>query len=123
MATKLWRIEEGEAGKKELFGWPVKAGSGYSFNAGIPKSPILRRVLHVFVPRKRKFERNKWLRELWRYKFNCEFDLPKDSTQNKCEAQRQSKENFNPDDKVQFVIEAVYAIAHALQAMKERFAR
>ncbi|KAI1732138.1 receptor family ligand binding region domain-containing protein [Ditylenchus destructor] len=69
-------------------------------------------------PGQEKFERNKWLRELWRFKFNCEFDLPQDSTLNKCEAQRQSKENFNPDDKVQFVIEAVYAIAHALQAMK-----
>ena len=33
----------------------------------------------------------------------------------RCEHMVQSKENFNPDDKVQFVIEAVYAIAHALQ--------
>uniref|UniRef100_A0A1I8AVZ6 G_PROTEIN_RECEP_F3_4 domain-containing protein n=1 Tax=Steinernema glaseri TaxID=37863 RepID=A0A1I8AVZ6_9BILA len=66
-----------------------------------------------------KFERNKWLRELWKHKFNCEFGLPPESTVNRCEAQRQSKENFNPDDKIQFVIEAVFAIAHALQAMKQ----
>ncbi|VDK64733.1 unnamed protein product [Onchocerca ochengi] len=66
-----------------------------------------------------KFERNKWLRELWRHKFNCEFDLPEESTLNRCENYRQTTENFNPDDKVQFVIDAVYAIAHGLQGMKE----
>uniref|UniRef100_A0A914RV76 Uncharacterized protein n=1 Tax=Parascaris equorum TaxID=6256 RepID=A0A914RV76_PAREQ len=66
-----------------------------------------------------KFERNKWLRELWEYKFNCEFGLPHGSTLNRCENQRQTRENFNPDDKVQFVIEAVFAIAHGLQAMKQ----
>ncbi|KAK0397750.1 hypothetical protein QR680_002252 [Steinernema hermaphroditum] len=66
-----------------------------------------------------KFERNKWLRELWMHKFNCEFDLPPESTVNRCEAHRQPKEDFNPDDKIQFVIEAVFAIAHALQAMKQ----
>uniref|UniRef100_A0A0R3RTD3 G_PROTEIN_RECEP_F3_4 domain-containing protein n=1 Tax=Elaeophora elaphi TaxID=1147741 RepID=A0A0R3RTD3_9BILA len=66
-----------------------------------------------------KFERNKWLRELWRYKFNCEFDLPEQSTLNRCENHRQTVENFNPDDKVQFVIDAVYAIAYGLQGMKE----
>uniref|UniRef100_A0AC35GRS0 G-protein coupled receptors family 3 profile domain-containing protein n=1 Tax=Panagrolaimus sp. PS1159 TaxID=55785 RepID=A0AC35GRS0_9BILA len=65
-----------------------------------------------------KFERNKWLRELWEHKFSCEFDLPEETSKNKCEPIRQSKENFSPDDKIQFVIEAVYAIAHALQSMK-----
>ncbi|CAK5078901.1 unnamed protein product [Meloidogyne enterolobii] len=50
-------------------------------------------------PGNENFERNKWLR---------------------CEAQRQSADNFSADDKVQFVIEAVYAIAHALQSMKEK---
>uniref|UniRef100_A0A183BM47 G_PROTEIN_RECEP_F3_4 domain-containing protein n=1 Tax=Globodera pallida TaxID=36090 RepID=A0A183BM47_GLOPA len=69
-------------------------------------------------PGTERFERNKWLKELWRHKFNCEFNLPMGSTQNRCEAQRQSRENFSPDDKIQFVIEAVYAIAHALQSMK-----
>ncbi|KAE9551725.1 hypothetical protein FO519_005058 [Halicephalobus sp. NKZ332] len=69
-------------------------------------------------PGNEKFERNKWLRELWEHKFDCEFDLPERSTKNRCESQRQSVENFSPDDKVQFVIEAVYAIAHALQKMK-----
>ncbi|KHN85912.1 putative metabotropic glutamate receptor mgl-1 [Toxocara canis] len=66
-----------------------------------------------------KFERNKWLRELWQHKFNCEFGLPDGSTLNRCENQRQTRENFNPDDKVQFVIDAVFAIAHGLQAMKQ----
>ncbi|KAH7732252.1 metabotropic glutamate receptor 3-like protein [Aphelenchoides avenae] len=69
-------------------------------------------------PGKDKFERNKWLRELWRHKFDCEFDLPPDSTLNRCEAQRQSVDSFSPDDKIQFVIDAVFAIAHALQSMK-----
>uniref|UniRef100_A0A914DR92 G-protein coupled receptors family 3 profile domain-containing protein n=1 Tax=Acrobeloides nanus TaxID=290746 RepID=A0A914DR92_9BILA len=67
-----------------------------------------------------KFERNKWLKELWEQKFDCQFNLPEESSLNKCEHMVQSKENFNPDDKVQFVIEAVYAIAHALQAMKQK---
>ncbi|CAD5222740.1 unnamed protein product [Bursaphelenchus xylophilus] len=69
-------------------------------------------------PGQEKFERNKWLRELWRRKFNCEFDLPEDTTINRCEAQRESRESFTPDDKIQFVIEAVFAIAHGLQEMK-----
>ncbi|VDK76861.1 unnamed protein product [Litomosoides sigmodontis] len=66
-----------------------------------------------------KFERNRWLRELWRHKFNCEFDLPEQSALNRCEDYRQTTENFSPDDKVHFVIDAVYAIAHGLQGMKE----
>ncbi|CAG9539662.1 unnamed protein product [Cercopithifilaria johnstoni] len=66
-----------------------------------------------------KFERNKWLRELWRHKFNCEFDLPEQSRLNRCENYRQTMKNFNPDDKVQFVIDAVHAIAYGLQGMKE----
>ncbi|VDN05716.1 unnamed protein product [Thelazia callipaeda] len=70
-------------------------------------------------PGHHKFERNKWLRELWRHKFNCEFDLPKESTMNRCENHRQTVNNFNPDDKVRFVIDAVFAIAYGLKAMKE----
>ncbi|KAI6239141.1 putative metabotropic glutamate receptor mgl-1 [Aphelenchoides fujianensis] len=69
-------------------------------------------------PGAKKFERNKWLRELWQRKFNCQFGLPPDSSQSRCEEKRESKESFNPDDKVQFVVDAVYAIAHALQEMK-----
>ncbi|KAI6177304.1 G-PROTEIN-RECEP-F3-4 domain-containing protein [Aphelenchoides bicaudatus] len=65
-----------------------------------------------------KFERNKWLRELWKKKFNCQFGLPKNSPHKRCEEQRESAESFNPDDKIQFVTEAVYAIAHALNEMK-----
>lgn len=30
-----------------------------------------------------KFERNKWLKELWEQKFECKFDLPEGSTKNK----------------------------------------
>lgn len=33
----------------------------------------------------------------------------------RCEDMRQDKDAFVTDDKVQFVIDAVYAIAHALQ--------
>uniref|UniRef100_A0A915PFX1 G-protein coupled receptors family 3 profile domain-containing protein n=1 Tax=Setaria digitata TaxID=48799 RepID=A0A915PFX1_9BILA len=81
--------------------------------------PSFERYFLSLNPGHEKFERNKWLRELWRHKFNCEFDLPEQSTLNRCENHRQTMENFNPDDKVQFVIDAVYAIAHGLQAMKE----
>ncbi|TMS37326.1 hypothetical protein L596_004279 [Steinernema carpocapsae] len=34
-------------------------------------------------PGNEKFERNKWLRELWKHKFNCEFDLPPESKTNR----------------------------------------
>lgn len=34
-------------------------------------------------PGSERFERNKWLKELWRHKFNCEFNLPPGSTQNR----------------------------------------
>ncbi|KAI6218429.1 G-PROTEIN-RECEP-F3-4 domain-containing protein [Aphelenchoides besseyi] len=68
-------------------------------------------------PGSKNFERNGWLKELWKRKFNCEFGLPV-SSHNRCEEKKQSKESFNPDDKIQFVIDAVYAIAHGLQEMK-----
>ncbi|PAV91736.1 hypothetical protein WR25_03680 [Diploscapter pachys] len=63
-----------------------------------------------------KFERNQWLRELWQVKFKCEIGAPQESSVNRCEDIRQSSEGFNADDKVLYVIDAVYAIAHALQA-------
>ncbi|CEF60191.1 Metabotropic glutamate receptor 3 [Strongyloides ratti] len=72
-------------------------------------------------PGTKKFERNKWLRELWRHKFTCEFDLPPGDKRERCENKRQTAEHFSPDDKIQFVIEAVYAIAHGLKKMKERY--
>ncbi|PAV85307.1 hypothetical protein WR25_13098 isoform B [Diploscapter pachys] len=65
-----------------------------------------------------KFERNQWLRELWQVKFKCEFGAPPESSVNRCEDIRQPPEGFNADDKVLYVIDAVYAIAHALQAYK-----
>lgn len=34
-------------------------------------------------PRTDQFERNPWLRELWREKFECEFDSPEGSLMNK----------------------------------------
>ncbi|VDD92879.1 unnamed protein product [Enterobius vermicularis] len=70
-------------------------------------------------PGKKEFERNAWLKELWRQKFDCEFGLPEESTGNKCENHKQTKDNFSPDDKVQFVIDAVFAIAYGLQALKK----
>ena len=33
----------------------------------------------------------------------------------RCENHKQTKDNFSPDDKVQFVIDAVFAIAYGLQ--------
>ncbi|KAK6759892.1 hypothetical protein RB195_021449 [Necator americanus] len=82
------------------------------------KVPSFDEYLLSLHPGSEKFERNKWLRELWISKYKCSFDLPPESTENRCEDARQTSENFHADDKVQFVIDAVYAIAHALQAMK-----
>ncbi|VDM61729.1 unnamed protein product [Angiostrongylus costaricensis] len=82
------------------------------------KVPSFDEYLLSLRPGTEKFERNKWLRELWRSKYKCDFDLPPESTENRCEDARQTSDNFHSDDKVQFVIDAVYAIAHALQAMK-----
>ncbi|PAV80478.1 hypothetical protein WR25_20701 [Diploscapter pachys] len=66
-----------------------------------------------------KFERNQWLRELWQVKFKCEFGAPPESSVNRCEDIRQSPESFSVNDKVLYVIDAVYAIAHALQQNQE----
>ncbi|KAJ1373278.1 hypothetical protein KIN20_035637 [Parelaphostrongylus tenuis] len=82
------------------------------------KVPSFDEYLLSLHPGTEKFERNKWLRELWRSKYKCDFDLPPESRGNRCEDARQTSDNFHSDDKVQFVIDAVYAIAHALQAMK-----
>ncbi|VDK43789.1 unnamed protein product [Anisakis simplex] len=81
--------------------------------------PLFEEYFLSLNPGSDKFERNKWLYELWEHKFNCKFGLPDGSKQNRCENQRQTREDFNPDDKVQFVIDAVFAIAHGLQAMKQ----
>uniref|UniRef100_A0A0K0D6Y4 ANF_receptor domain-containing protein n=1 Tax=Angiostrongylus cantonensis TaxID=6313 RepID=A0A0K0D6Y4_ANGCA len=81
------------------------------------KVPSFDEYLLSLHPGTEKFERNKWLRELWRSKYKCDFDLPPDSTENRCEDARQTSDNFHSDDKVQFVIDAVYAIAHALQVI------
>ncbi|CAJ0583098.1 unnamed protein product, partial [Mesorhabditis spiculigera] len=70
-------------------------------------------------PGSEQFERNKWLRELWMSKFDCEFDLPDQSTRNRCEDQRNTPDSFTADDKVQYVIDAVYALAHALRSYKD----
>ncbi|WKY15018.1 hypothetical protein Q1695_000494 [Nippostrongylus brasiliensis] len=83
------------------------------------KVPSFNEYLMSLQPGSEKFERNKWLRELWISKYNCKFDLPPESTENRCEDARQMSDDFNVDDKVQFVIDAVYAVAHALQAMKD----
>uniref|UniRef100_A0AC35U3M6 Poly(A)-specific ribonuclease n=1 Tax=Rhabditophanes sp. KR3021 TaxID=114890 RepID=A0AC35U3M6_9BILA len=71
-------------------------------------------------PGSEKFQRNGWLRELWRQKFNCAFDLEDENDPNRCEDKRMSRDHFSADDKIQFVIEAVYAIAHGLKEMKEQ---
>ncbi|EYB97842.1 hypothetical protein Y032_0136g1956 [Ancylostoma ceylanicum] len=84
------------------------------------KVPSFDEYLLSLHPGSEKFERNKWLRELWISKYKCSFDLPPESTENRCEDARQTGDNFHADDKVQFVIDAVYAIAHALQAMKSK---
>ncbi|CAD6188743.1 unnamed protein product [Caenorhabditis auriculariae] len=82
------------------------------------KVPSFEEYFMSLHPGTEKFERNKWLRELWQIKYKCEFGAPVSSNANRCEDIRQTTEGFKADDKVQFVIDAVYAIAHGLQAMK-----
>ncbi|VDN53509.1 unnamed protein product, partial [Dracunculus medinensis] len=83
------------------------------------KVPSFEEYFLSLHPNDENFKRNSWLKELWNQKFFCEFDLPIDSKKNRCENYKQSRENFNADDKVEFVIDAVFAIAHGLKAMKE----
>ncbi|GMR60187.1 hypothetical protein PMAYCL1PPCAC_30382 [Pristionchus mayeri] len=63
------------------------------------------------------FDRNSWLKELWREKYNCRFsDDPEWNGRDRCEKKMHTGA-FHADDKVQFTINAVYAIAYALDAM------
>ncbi|CAP23141.1 LOW QUALITY PROTEIN: Protein CBR-MGL-1, partial [Caenorhabditis briggsae] len=83
------------------------------------KVPSFEEYFMSLHPGTEAFERNKWLRELWQVKYKCEFDTAPGTTATRCEDIKQSTEGFNADDKVQFVIDAVYAIAHGLQSMKQ----
>ncbi|GMT07734.1 hypothetical protein PENTCL1PPCAC_29908, partial [Pristionchus entomophagus] len=63
------------------------------------------------------FDRNGWLKELWRVKYSCRFDNdPEWMGKDRCEDKAHTGV-FHADDKVQFTINAVYAIAHALDAL------
>ncbi|EFP04998.1 CRE-MGL-1 protein [Caenorhabditis remanei] len=85
------------------------------------KVPSFEEYFMSLHPGTEAFERNKWLRELWQVKYKCEFDIPPGTKGTRCEDIKQSTEGFNADDKVQFVIDAVYAIAHGLQVLKHLF--
>jgi hypothetical protein len=65
------------------------------------------------------FRRNNWLRELWVDKFQCTWE-PMGEVGGRglgdCNNRHYIPSDYNPDNKVQFVIDAVYAIAHALDA-------
>ncbi|GMT35498.1 hypothetical protein PFISCL1PPCAC_26795, partial [Pristionchus fissidentatus] len=66
------------------------------------------------------FNRNGWLKEMWREKHSCRFEDDPQTNQSKpkCEDVPDTDEAaFHPDDKVQFTINAVYAIAYALDEM------
>ncbi|CAI5454294.1 unnamed protein product [Caenorhabditis angaria] len=88
------------------------------------KVPPFEEYFKSLNPGTPKFKRNGWLRELWQVKHGCQFDLPEKpfasdgETPKRCEEFVQIPEEFKADDKVQFVIDAVYAIAHGLEKMR-----
>ncbi|XP_078466710.1 metabotropic glutamate receptor 3-like [Lampetra planeri] len=63
-------------------------------------------------------ERNPWFREYWQHKFQCTLpELP--HLENECSQQRSlNDKNFEQESKIMFVVNAVYAMAHALHNMQ-----
>ncbi|XP_067907482.1 glutamate receptor, metabotropic 2a [Heterodontus francisci] len=56
--------------------------------------------------------RNSWFREFWEQKFHCSFRTPD------CGRNSLKEVNFEPESKIMFVLNAVYAMAHALHNMQ-----
>ncbi|CAI4233225.1 unnamed protein product [Auanema sp. JU1783] len=85
------------------------------------KVPAFEEYFLDMKPGTPKFERNKWMKELWIQKYNCKFDIDEDSVPSeikRCEDIVPSK-IFQTDDKVQFVIDAMYAISYALHSYRK----
>ncbi|XP_063662658.1 metabotropic glutamate receptor 7 isoform X3 [Pan troglodytes] len=68
--------------------------------------------------------RNVWFAEYWEENFNCKLTISgskKEDTDRKCTGQERigKDSNYEQEGKVQFVIDAVYAMAHALHHMNK----
>ncbi|XP_073447612.1 LOW QUALITY PROTEIN: metabotropic glutamate receptor 7 [Aquarana catesbeiana] len=66
--------------------------------------------------------RNVWFAEYWEENFNCKLTITgskKEDTDRKCTGQERISQDspYEQDERVQFVIDAVYAMAHALHNM------
>src|SRR5262249_20405371 len=64
------------------------------------------------------FERNAWLTEMWETRFQCCLRKPCTLFDTPCSPAYRMP-SFEQDNKVQFVIDAVYAMAHALDMMSK----
>ncbi|XP_016429745.1 metabotropic glutamate receptor 7, partial [Sinocyclocheilus rhinocerous] len=67
--------------------------------------------------------RNVWFAEFWEENFNCKLmsSSKKEDTSRKCTGQERigTDSRYEQEGKVQFVIDAVYAMAHALHSMQK----
>ncbi|CAG0880569.1 unnamed protein product [Cyprideis torosa] len=88
----------------------------------LPQAPVegiegLRQVLvEQRQPRTRVNCRNPWFKEFWRSHFNCSFRDNSEGRNKVCSGDEEFKE-YIQEGMVPFVVDAVYAIAHALDHM------
>ncbi|XP_072181620.1 metabotropic glutamate receptor 3-like [Diadema setosum] len=66
------------------------------------------------------YKRNPWFKKFWEQKFNCMVDLRTNRNHSKvCSGRSLNEKNHHQEKKTQFVVDAVFAMAHALQSMHE----
>uniref|UniRef100_A0A6Q2XPE3 G-protein coupled receptors family 3 profile domain-containing protein n=1 Tax=Esox lucius TaxID=8010 RepID=A0A6Q2XPE3_ESOLU len=89
----------------------------------LPKRATIRGFNTYFTSRTlENNRRNVWFAEYWEENFNCKLmsSSKKDDTSRKCTGQERigTDSKYEQEGKVQFVIDAVYAMAHALHNMQ-----